>query len=215
MFQTASEVNANVRFGDDPNNLTQVARVGGYGNPHRVQMLNAFQPGQTYYFQIVSRGQALTPVFSFHTPSDNKPIRQQQPQQVSAEYGNGGYSNAPYGNAYPQGGYGQYGQPNGPQDVRILQDPVIRAQGPDSAVVTWRTNAPSSAVVHYGTDPNNLSETATAPWGGTLHRVVITNLNPGTQYYVRVESAQGQGTGTGTMSNVVQFQAGTNSNWPR
>ena len=49
MFQTAGDTNGgiNVRFGNDPNNLTQVARVGGYGNPYRVQILNAFQAGQT------------------------------------------------------------------------------------------------------------------------------------------------------------------------
>jgi hypothetical protein len=51
--------------------------------------------------------------------------------------------------------------------------------------------------VTYGTNPNNLTQLAEAPWGagGLTHRVQIRNLKPGTTYYFTVETGQAQGTG--------------------
>src|SRR5947209_2709792 len=66
----------------------------------------------------------------------------------------------------------------------------------NSAVIAFSTNIPSSTVVAYGTDPNNLDQTAQAPYGGSpedggqTHRVTISNLKPGTTYYWQVRTAQ-------------------------
>lgn len=123
------------------------------------------------------------------------------------------YANGQYGNdrdRLPQGDYGYgrgYGNDQGQNaGVRIMGRPQIRLNGNGSAVVTWNTNVPASAVVHYGTDPNNLNQTAEAPWGGTTHTVTVNNLNPGADYYFQVESGQAQGSGTGIMSPVVRFR---------
>jgi hypothetical protein len=91
------------------------------------------------------------------------------------------------------------------QSVQITNGPSVQVNG-NSAMLTWSTNVGSSAIVHYGTDPNNLSQTAESPWSNGQHTVTLNNLQPGSTYYFQVESAQGQGTGTGTMSRIEQFQ---------
>src|SRR5205085_9425973 len=59
------------------------------------------------------------------------------------------------------------------QNLWITKGPVLEMIGPHNAIVAWSTNARSGSVVHYGTDPNALSQTATAPWGQDTHRVRI------------------------------------------
>lgn len=122
------------------------------------------------------------------------------------QYGNRRYGDQRYGNQYgalPQSDYN--GDSNAAVD--IVSEPRIRGNGSGSATVTWTTNVPSSAIVHYGSDPNNLNMTAEAPWGGTTHTVQMNNLQPGQWYYAQVESAQAQGSGTKILSPVVRFRA--------
>src|SRR5581483_9402772 len=66
------------------------------------------------------------------------------------------------------------------QALSITHGPVIEQVTSNQAVIAWSTNVASSAVVHYGTDPNNLSQTAEQAWGGQqnanrtdTHRVTI------------------------------------------
>ncbi len=92
------------------------------------------------------------------------------------------------------------------QNVQITKGPTIENAGNNSAVIAWSTNTNASTVLKYGTDPNNLNQTAEAPWGGLTHRVTIKNLNPNTTYYFQVTSAQGQGSGTGAVSTIEQFK---------
>lgn len=130
------------------------------------------------------------------------------------QYPNGRYGNGEYANRdrLPQGDYGygrEYGYGNRQDQsgsVQILGRPQIRFAGNDGAIVTWNTNVPASAVVHYGTNPNNLDQRAEAPWGGTTHSVTVNNLNPGVDYYFQVESTQAQGSGTGITSPVIRFR---------
>ena len=125
---------------------------------------------------------------------------------------NGQYGNDRYGNALPQGDYANrydrgYAQDQSGATVQIVGTPRVRSNGDRSAVVTWMTNVPASAIVHYGTDPNRLDQRAEAPWGGTSHTVTLNGLMPGTEYFIQVESGQAQGTGTGITSPVVRFRA--------
>ena len=105
------------------------------------------------------------------------------------------------------------------QSVQITKGPAVENAGSNSAVIAWSTNTNASTILKYGTDPNNLSQTAEAPWGGLTHRVTIHNLNPNTTYYFQVTSAQAQGTGTGTISTVEQFKTtngpGASNNQPQ
>ncbi|MBP7184653.1 MAG: fibronectin type III domain-containing protein [Saprospiraceae bacterium] len=54
--------------------------------------------------------------------------------------------------------------------------------------VTWETNLSANSVVKYGTSPTSLTQTANGSTSGTSHSLSLTNLLPGTVYYVSVES---------------------------
>jgi hypothetical protein len=81
-------------------------------------------------------------------------------------------------------------------NVKITKGPTIEYASADKAVIAWSTNVPSSTVVRYGTDPNNLNQTAQAPYGGDTHRVHLNNLKADTNYFFTFESEHGQGTGS-------------------
>lgn len=235
-WSTDSNFNTFMRIGTDPNNLNRVVRSSGKGNPHYARLQGELQPGQTYFFQIFDpSNNALTPVMAFETPTQG--VIRDQPAQLATNMAANGYGRrdrdwrdrdqnrdrdrdydrdrdrdqSAYGRErLPQGDYGYgraYGQDQTTQDVRIIGEPRVRFNGNGSAVVTWTTNVPASAVVHYGTDPNNLTQTAEAPWGGTTHSVTVNNLSPGTDYFFQVQSGQAQGTGSGITSPVVRFRA--------
>jgi hypothetical protein len=96
---------------------------------------------------------------------------------------------------------------------RITNGPLVKQTTHNSAEIAWSTDAAGSSVVRYGTDPNNLSQIAEKPWGGTHepngdfnHTVWVKNLQPNTTYYFLVETGQGKGTGSGARSQVQQFQ---------
>ncbi len=99
------------------------------------------------------------------------------------------------------------------QPVQITNGPVIEQLGPNSAIVAWTTNVPSSAIAHYGTtaDPRGWTQTAEQAWGGqqssggTTHRVHLNNLQPNTTYVLEAESSQARGTGTSAKSQPIQF----------
>jgi phosphodiesterase/alkaline phosphatase D-like protein len=91
------------------------------------------------------------------------------------------------------------------QNVQITNGPTVQNVGQNSATVIWSTNVPAGTVVKYGTDPNNLSQTAQQSWGGTNHSEQLSNLQPGTKYYFQVQSNNGLGTGSGIMSGVESF----------
>ncbi len=102
-------------------------------------------------------------------------------------------------------------QANRPQAEKITNGPVVEGTGTSYAEVAWTTNEGGSTVVHYGTNPSQLTQTAQAPYADNEktqsqnHRVRIGNLQPGTTYYFRVDSGQGEGTGSDAMSPVGQF----------
>lgn len=94
----------------------------------------------------------------------------------------------------------------GKNDVKITNGPVVEQVSDTTAQVAWSTNVNAGSIVHYGTDPNNLDQTASMPWGGLTHRVDLKNLKPNTTYYFKGESDKGQGTGTKAETNQASFQ---------
>jgi hypothetical protein len=105
-----------------------------------------------------------------------------------------------------------WSQTNAPVE-RITDGPVVKNITGTGAEIAWSTDAPGSSIVTYGTSPNDLSQTAEAPWGGTKepngdynHSVWITNLRPNMTYYFVVHTTQGAVTGTQTKSQVQEFQ---------
>jgi hypothetical protein len=80
--------------------------------------------------------------------------------------------------------------------VKIVQGPVVELVTDSTAQIAWSTNVNAGTLLHYGTDSQKLDKTASMPWGGLTHRVVLKNLQASTTYYFVAESAQGQDTGT-------------------
>jgi phosphodiesterase/alkaline phosphatase D-like protein len=95
--------------------------------------------------------------------------------------------------------------------VKIVDGPRVEGVGPTWAVIAWTTNTGGSTVVRYGTDANNLGQTAKAPYSDNEktkaqnHRVHLKNLKPNTKYFFVVDSGQGEGTGTEAKSSVADF----------
>lgn len=92
------------------------------------------------------------------------------------------------------------------ENLQITSGPRLEHADSNSAVIAWSTNTNGSTVLKYGTDPNNLNQSAETPWGGLTHRITIQNLQPNTTYYFQASSGQGQGTGTEAKSSVWQFK---------
>jgi len=100
--------------------------------------------------------------------------------------------------------------------VRITEGPAPERADDYLTIITWTSNNPGGSldhlgVVHYGTDPKNLSQTAKSPnrlnaaHSSTVFRVRIEGLKPGTTYYYTVDSEEPNGKGDGVKSAVNQF----------
>ena len=102
------------------------------------------------------------------------------------------------------------------ESVKITQGPEIERADPYLTIVRWTTNNPGGspehyAVVHYGTNPKDLSQTAKSPirlnpsHPDTVFRVRIEGLKPATTYYYKVDSMEANGKGDGVTSSVKTF----------
>jgi len=100
--------------------------------------------------------------------------------------------------------------------VQIMQGPELESANDDSAIITWRSNNPGGSdehygVVHYGTNPSALSQTAKSHirlnpnHSYTVFRVLVNGLKPGTTYYYTVDSMQANGSSDGVKSKVNHF----------
>ena len=100
--------------------------------------------------------------------------------------------------------------------VRITQGPELELAKEHLTIIRWTTNNPGGSpqhygIVHYGTDPKNLSQTAKSPirlnpdHPSTTFRVRLNDLKPGTTYYYAVGSMESNGTDDGTKSAVKRF----------
>jgi len=101
--------------------------------------------------------------------------------------------------------------------VKITQGPEIERADPYLTIVRWTTNNPGGSpehygVVHYGTSPKDLNQTAKSPirlnpgHSDTVFRVRIEGLQPGTTYYYKVDSMEANGKGDGMTSKVKTFK---------
>ena len=110
--------------------------------------------------------------------------------------------------SFAQASKDQYGV-NKQGNQRITNGPVIESVSDHSAMIAWSTKDPAGSYIAYGTDPNKLDQKEAKPWGGTLHRLELKNLQPSTTYYfqVRSENAKGKGAqGADVESPVASFQ---------
>jgi phosphodiesterase/alkaline phosphatase D-like protein len=100
--------------------------------------------------------------------------------------------------------------------VQITEGPALESAQDTWAIITWTSNNPGGSdehfgVVHYGTDPNELSQTAKShirlnqQHSYTVFRVRVLNLQPHTTYYYTVDSMNPDGTSDAVKSPVKQF----------
>ena len=102
--------------------------------------------------------------------------------------------------------------------VRIVKGPVLESARENTTIITWTSNNPGGspehlAVVHYGTDPKNLTQTAKShirlnqDHQYTVFRVRIEDLPPKTTYYYKVDSmdAKSNAKSDGVISPVKKF----------
>jgi hypothetical protein len=100
--------------------------------------------------------------------------------------------------------------------VQITEGPSLESAQDTWAIITWTSSNPGGSdehfgVVHYGTDPKDLSQTAKShirlnqQHSYTVFRVRVLNLQPRTTYYYTVDSMDPNGTSDGVKSPVKQF----------
>jgi len=100
--------------------------------------------------------------------------------------------------------------------VQITDGPEMERVDPTFAIIRWTSNNPGGSpehygVVHYGTNPKGLSQTAKSPirlnpgHSYTIFRVRVDDLKPRTTYYYTVDSIEANGNGDGVKSTVKHF----------
>jgi phosphodiesterase/alkaline phosphatase D-like protein len=100
--------------------------------------------------------------------------------------------------------------------VEITKGPALESARDDLAIIRWTTNNPGGtdvhfAVVQYGTDSGDLSQTAKSQirlnrgHPETIFRVRMAGLKPQTTYYYKVTSTESTGKSDGVESPVNQF----------
>ena len=102
--------------------------------------------------------------------------------------------------------------------VQITKGPALESARDDSAIIRWTSKNPGGSdehfgVLHYGTDPKNLSETAKShirlnpSHSYTVFRVRVDGLRPKTTYYYTVDSVDARGASDGVTSGVKTFMS--------
>ena len=100
--------------------------------------------------------------------------------------------------------------------VAIIRGPELELARDDLAIIRWTSTNPGGdddhfAVVHYGTDPMELSRTAKShirlnrTHKETIFRVLVDGLTPQTTYYYTVTSMTADGQSDGVESPISQF----------
>ena len=100
--------------------------------------------------------------------------------------------------------------------VEITKAPALELATDHLTIIRWTTNNPGGTdvhfgVVHYGTDPKDLSQTAKSPirvnrgHPETIFRVRMPGLKPRTTYYYKVTSTESNGKSDGVESPINQF----------
>ena len=102
------------------------------------------------------------------------------------------------------------------RSVQIIVGPTLELATEKSAIIRWMSTTPAGpaehfGVVHYGTDPKDLSQMAKSPMRlnmahpNTIFRVRVDGLMPGTMYYYTVDFTGPDGTSDGVKGRVNQF----------
>lgn len=77
-----------------------------------------------------------------------------------------------------------------PPPASLSRGPYLQRASASQVTVRWRTTVPTDSVVNYGTDPANLTLSASAPTDTTEHELTIAGLTADTRYYYSVGSSE-------------------------
>jgi hypothetical protein len=102
------------------------------------------------------------------------------------------------------------------RSAQIIVGPALESATEKSAIIRWISTTPAGpaehfGIVHYGTDPKDLSLIAKSPirlnmaHANTIFRVRVDGLKPRTTYYYTVDSTGPEGTSDGVKDTVHQF----------
>jgi subtilisin family serine protease len=75
----------------------------------------------------------------------------------------------------------------------VISGVTVSAIGQDAAIVSWTTNEPVAAAVHYGENPDNPGGRQEEPWLLNSPVVHLANLQEDTTYYAMVSSTDEAG----------------------
>lgn len=190
-WETDKVAATQVKYGTDPNNMTQKAYEAGGSRYHNVT-LRDLQPGKTYHFAILDNDGNVRQQGQF--------VAGQQGAQQAGASGNQGQGSS---------GSGQSGQTGGQDNVVIVAGPVVQNLQPTSATLWWQTDDRAATHVKYGTDPNNPQQTAYSAGGDRNHTVQLTNLQPGQSIHYQVLRRDGSVRTTGQFMTPQQGMAST------
>jgi hypothetical protein len=106
--------------------------------------------------------------------------------------------------------------------ITITEGPSLELFRNNEAIIRWTSNNPGGTdehfgIVRYGTDPNQLTQTAKSHirlnrnHPNTVFRVRVTDLKPTTTYYFTVHSTDADGTEDGVKSPVCRLVTPRNS----
>jgi len=70
---------------------------------------------------------------------------------------------------------------------------VNTATSPETVTITWATNLPANSRISWGTSPSDLQMSQSDAAYTTSHRLTMSNLTPGTVYYVEIVSVTAAG----------------------
>ncbi len=71
-------------------------------------------------------------------------------------------------------------------DPSLYREPYIQLTTPTTAIIKWKTDAPTDSKVEYGPSPSNFVFTESTPTPTMNHEVELTGLTPDTKYYYSV-----------------------------
>ncbi len=74
----------------------------------------------------------------------------------------------------------------------IIRGPYLQSGTPNSMVIKWRTNTPTSSRVWYGNNPSNLAFSQTVNGDRTDHEVKVSGLPANSTFYYSVGNSAGQ-----------------------
>src|SRR3954469_993454 len=161
---------SSIKYGTSQNNMSQEQKISGGSRDHKVT-LTGLQPGQKYYFEILSRNGQVRKTGEFTTQGSSSASNSNNNGSSSSGSSSGSSTGSTTG---------------GTDNVQILDGPRPQNVTPNSATIYWRTDDVAASDVKYGTDPNNPSQRAYERGGSREHTAELSNLQPGQTYYFQI-----------------------------